>query len=93
MKYIHDCSECTYLGYYVQSFPFEEGNVVDLYFHHRTGGLRSEAVFRYGDQGWDYCSTSQFHQEFPFDPDSEAFNQYAQEALKRMSQRFPEVFI
>jgi hypothetical protein len=90
VKYIHDCSECIYLGDYVQSLPF---GVVDLYFHHRTDGLRSEAVFRYGDEGWDYCSTSQFHQEFPFDPDFEAFQQYAQEALKRMSQRFPEVFI
>ena len=93
MKYIHDCSECVYLGYYMQIFRNEEKEVVDLYFHHRTGGLRSEAVFRYGNEGEDYCSTSQFHQEFLFDPDGEAFYQFSQEALKRMSQRFPEVFI
>jgi len=92
-KYIHDCDECTYLGLYVQKLPFNEGKVVDLYFHHRTDGLRSEAVSRYGDEAWDYCSTSQFHLEFPFDPVSEAFHQYAKEALNRMKHRFPELFI
>ena len=46
--YIHDCSECGFLGNYTHPTDSTE---YDLY-HHNTETI----IARYGNQGWDYTS-------------------------------------
>jgi hypothetical protein len=80
VKYIHDCSECIYLGDYEMTYSYGV-EVVDLYFHWRKGkdGLRSEALIRLGDVGWEYESTWDLRA-------TQRHEAYAKEACRRVCQ-------